>query len=67
MAMYEINFTAANGTQTSEGFIPHHKHDGLDCPVMVTVDTKKPAAFPTPQRQRKALLFALPGGGCVAA
>jgi hypothetical protein len=66
--------TLGGGTLTSAGYIPHLKHRGIHCPVMLEV-VRLPIGgaqlytnhngLPYPVRTRGGYRYALPGGGFV--
>ena len=63
--MNELQFTRHGGTETTEGFIPHLKLNGIEMPVVLDVDVSSVKAAKSPQpprRERGALVYALPGG-----
>lgn len=64
----ELN-TQAGGTITEEGFIPHLRYEGMDCPVKLYVDAssvRNLLELQEPMRRKGKLVYALPGGGEIA-
>jgi len=55
--------TVANGTDTTEGFIPHKVHRcGFEMPVAIVID-QHPLSTPKPVRRGNTYEWVLPGGG----
>lgn len=63
-----MNKTIKKGTITTEGFIPHRPHAGLDMPVKLAIPrlsaSDQIGEFYPPLRSITGnLIYALPGGG----
>lgn len=72
-----MRVSCGGGTETTEGFIPHHKNsDGIYMPVKIrTVVSSRPHhkgrcvavlgdnRYPVPERRDGKLVYVLPGGG----
>lgn len=64
--MLDIKRTNKYGTMTSEGFVPHIKHNDIFLPVMLDINidvTRSIMNYQSPLRIDDKLCFAKPGGG----